>query len=165
MDLYNYGRRLQRKIVEFEESKEPNLVTVSEFAKYLIADNLSAARVWKYMVILNKVHQRLGKNFDSVTKKDIQDLVASINTSSYKEWTKSAYKVAIKRFWKWLKNSEEYPDEVKWVKTTCKQKVRISVKREDVITTDEIASNHLLADCTTNLINNVTSLAQSSFGS
>lgn len=98
------------------------------------------------MVILNKVSDRLEKNFDSVTKKDIQDLVSAINTSSYKEWTKSAFKVIIKRFWKWLKNSEEYPEEVKWIKTTCKQKDRISVKREGILTPDEAAS--LVENCT-----------------
>lgn len=146
LDLYNYGRRLQRKIAVFEESRDPNLEKIVEFAKYLTAENLSAARVWKYMVILNKVSDRLEKNFDSVTKKDIQDLVSAINTSSYKEWTKSAFKVIIKRFWKWLKNSEEYPEEVKWIKTTCKQKDRISVKREGILTPDEAAS--LVENCT-----------------
>ena len=146
MDLYNHGRRLQRKIARYEQSEEPNLAKIAEFSKYLIAENLSAARVLKYMVILGKISERLDKNFDSVTKKDIQDLVATINTSSYKEWTKTGYKVVIKRFWKWLKNSEEYPQEVKWIKTTCKSKNTISVKREDVLTPDEVVS--MVESCT-----------------
>ncbi len=58
MDLYNYGRRLQRKLAEFEQSEDKNLRKIAEFAKFLIAENLSAARVWKYVVIPSKVSER-----------------------------------------------------------------------------------------------------------
>lgn len=47
--------------------------------------------------------------------------MAKIESSQYAEWTKHDFKIAIKKFWKWLKNCEEgYPPEVRWVKATLK---------------------------------------------
>ncbi len=49
---------MQRKVAEFEQSEDKNLRKIAEFAKFLIAENLSAARVWKYVVIPSKVSER-----------------------------------------------------------------------------------------------------------
>jgi integrase len=47
------------------------------------------------------------------------------------------YRVIVKRFYKWLKgNDEEYPEEVRWIKTTLREKDR--VLPQDLLTEDEI---------------------------
>ncbi len=46
-------------------------------------------------------------------------MVYRIERSDYSPWTKHDYKVALKRFYRWLKDGgEEYPEEVKWIRTT-----------------------------------------------
>lgn len=60
-----------------------------------------------------------------------------MENSDYAPWSKQNFKVAIKRFYKWLGgNDEEYPPEVKWIKTTMKEKDR--VLPHDLPTEDEI---------------------------
>lgn len=141
MDLYNYKRRVRDTLPEFQSSDDANLRKVAEFTNKLVAENLSYARIWKYMQTLREINRRLsGKSFDSVTKHDIQNLVSDINTSSYGEWTKHGYRVIIKRFWKWLRGDENYPDTVKWIKASCKQRNKVVIRPEDVLTPEEVQS-------------------------
>jgi site-specific recombinase XerD/ribosomal protein S27AE len=96
---------------------------VKNFEKALFSEGLSLVRVEKYVNTLRKIGEMLGKDFDKASKKDIEDLVYRIERSSYSPWTKHDYKVALKKFYKWLKgNNEEYPEEVRWIKTTLKEK-------------------------------------------
>ena len=41
-----------------------------------------------------------------------------IKGRDYSEWTKRDYKIVIKRFLKWIRKSEDYPDEVKWIRAS-----------------------------------------------
>ncbi|RLG70969.1 MAG: hypothetical protein DRO11_05300 [Methanobacteriota archaeon] len=50
----------------------------------------------------------LGKDFDKATKEDIERLVKRLERSDYSAWTKHDYKVALKRFYRWLNGGEEY---------------------------------------------------------
>ena len=43
-----------------------------------------------------------------------------IDSFNYTDWTKWTYKSTLRRFYKWLSNSEEYPEEVKWIKLKIK---------------------------------------------
>jgi len=78
----------------------------------------------------------LGKNFDEVNKTDIEQLVNRLERSTYSAWTKHDYKVAIKRFYKWLNGGEDYPATVKWIKTTLKRKDVLLPK--NMLTEDEV---------------------------
>lgn len=149
MDLYNYKERVSVAITRYQQSDDYNTRKVIEFTNKLIAENLSYARIWKYIYSLREIDKRLGgKSFDSVTKRDIENLISELNTSYYSEWTKHGYRVVIKRFWKWLKGDENYPTEVKWIKASCKQRNKIAIRPEDVLTTDEVrATAMFLPDC------------------
>lgn len=148
MDLYNYQKRVRDTISQYQQSDEPNLNLVVEFTNKLVAENLSYARIWKYIYCLREIDKRLGgKSFVSVTKLDIQNLVSDLNTSDYSEWTKHGYRVVIKRFWKWIKGDEEYPSEVSWIKASCKQRNKVAIRPEDVLTSDEVKL--MVEHCTT----------------
>jgi len=55
----------------------------------------------------------------------------------YSAWTKQSYKVILKRFYRWLKGGDEgYPPEVRWIKTTLKEKEKLLP--QDLLTEDEI---------------------------
>jgi site-specific recombinase XerD len=94
------------------------------------------------------------KDFTSFTKEEIKSLCASINNSDYAEWTKHDRLVAIKRFMKFLYEQKddktfdkgEYPDNVKWIRTTIKD--NRTMKPKDLLTPDDIKK---LANQTNNL--------------
>jgi len=47
----------------------------------------------------------MNKDFDSATIDDIKKLVGQINDDPrYAEWTKNDFRVALKRFYRWLHN-------------------------------------------------------------
>jgi len=110
---------------------------LKEFERQLLSEGLTSIRVAKYLYTLSRIAEMLGKPFEEATVEDIKDLVYRIERSGYSPWTKKDYKVALKRFYKWLKgNNEEYPPEVKWIKTTLKAKDELLP--EDLLTEEEI---------------------------
>ncbi|MCX6814510.1 MAG: tyrosine-type recombinase/integrase [Candidatus Aenigmarchaeota archaeon] len=112
---------------------------VDGFLNKARAEGLGNLRIAKYKYTLKQLSDMLGRPFADATKEDIERLVAKIEGSNYAEWTKHDYKVAIKRFWKWLKQAEDgYPKEVSWIKTTMKK--NLEKLPEDMLTEAEVAA-------------------------
>jgi site-specific recombinase XerD/ribosomal protein L40E len=79
----------------------------------------------------------LKKEFEYTDKDDIINLMNHINNNTnYSEWTIKDYKVTLKKYYRWLRKTEDYPEEVKFLKTTVKK----SDKKlpESLLTIDEI---------------------------
>ena len=64
----------------------------------MYAEGLSDARFLKYLSQLNVLTYKFNKDFDKVTITDIYRVVAEIERSDEKPWTKHDYKVKIKLF-------------------------------------------------------------------
>jgi len=138
IDLHGFKVRLERAetLVEFRNPiSTRNSELIKRFEDYCFSEGLSEARVVKYLQSLRKIAEWLGKDFDKATKEDIERLVKRLERSDYSAWTKHDYKVALKRFYRWL-NGGDYPPEVKWIKTTLKSKD--SILPEDLLTEDEV---------------------------
>lgn len=63
-------------------------------------------------------------------------MVSIIEERYEKEWSKQRFKVALKVFYRWLKNSDEDPPETRWIRTTVSRRGRILP--EQLITEEEI---------------------------
>ncbi|MBS7612227.1 tyrosine-type recombinase/integrase [Candidatus Bathyarchaeota archaeon] len=138
VDIHDYeGRlRLAEKAIHNPLPKRSREL-LEEYEKQLLSEGLSAVRVAKYLYILRRIADMLDKPFEEATVEDIKDLVYRIERGDYSPWTKHDYKVALKRFYKWLKgNNEEYPPEVKWIKTTLK--ARDELLPEDLLTEEDV---------------------------
>ena len=99
-----------------------NEALIGDFLENCYAEGLGERRVKKYGYTLKSLSARLKKDFDMAVKEDIIKVVSQIEKSNYADWTKHDYKVALKKFYKWLKKTEEvYPEEVRWIKTTIKR--------------------------------------------
>jgi site-specific recombinase XerD len=86
-------------------------------------------------------------NFRKANKQDIVKLVAKINNNSdFKDWTKYNYLVILRRFYKWLRQSDEYPKEVKWIHPRIKQHKKTMPK--ELLTFDDVKN---MANATNNL--------------
>lgn len=62
------------------------------------------------------------------------------------EWTYHTYCVILKRLYKWLRGSEDYPPEVKWIKARVRNKTTITADKllseQEVLRLAEKAENH-----------------------
>jgi len=123
IDIYQYEEQLQSvyRRIENSEITEKNKKLIKEFLDYCFAEGLSVPRVIKYATTLLSLARLLGKDFDKTTKQDIVRVVGKIERNSYSAWTKKDFKVTLKKFYKWLRQTDDYPEEVKWLKTTLKK--------------------------------------------
>lgn len=138
IDIHDFAGRLERAELRLHNPlSEKNKELILDFEKALFTEGLTKIRITKYVETLRRIGEMLGKNFDQVTKADIENFVYKLEKSDYSPWTKHDYKVVLKRFYKWLKgNNEDYPLEVKWIKTTLKTKGQLLP--EELVTEDEV---------------------------
>ncbi|MFA4820220.1 MAG: hypothetical protein WC613_04675 [Candidatus Aenigmatarchaeota archaeon] len=70
--------------------RDHNIALIDKFLDSCLSEGIGNSRIKKYRYILTKLSEWLDKNFDEVTKEDIQGLVRKIEMSDYKDWTKLA---------------------------------------------------------------------------
>jgi len=146
VDIHNFEKRLEQVVEKLNELDEVNRNDVLKFLKQLSAEGKSAGRVMKYVYTLKALARMLNKPFRSAVKNDIIDLVSKIETN--KNWTDSTkhdFKVILRIFYRWLRQTEDYPPEVKWVKITLKK--NNNKLPEEILTKEEVEK---LADATDN---------------
>jgi site-specific recombinase XerD len=123
-DIYKSKQSLERKIASIEADRDIlslNRDKILEFYRSCQANGLSPARTLRYLHDLSKLGKFLDKSFGKVDKQDIEKVLQSIENSDYSIQTKLDFRVSIKKFYKWLNGGEEYPESVKWIKTTGKK--------------------------------------------
>ncbi len=151
-DIHNFERQLKgltEKIKKEKRISEKNKKLIIKFMKHCFAEGLSIPRIATYLQILKSLAIQLRKDFDKATKKDIMRLVERIEREGYRikvngktirkkysEWAKHDRKVTLKKFYRWLKGTDVYPEEVRWIKTTSKAGTKILP--EEILSEEEI---------------------------
>jgi integrase len=86
------------------------------------------------------------KPFRNWNKDDIRKVVLYIQSKpEWGEYTKKDYKSSLRKFFKWLRNTEEYPEEVRWIKTNPPGNYHRRLP-EEILTEDEIKRMYDAAD-------------------
>lgn len=136
-DIYNYERILERVFVKIKDSSidEESKANILEFLRDCTVQGLSKPRVIKYGEMLGQCAKLFGKPFSQVIKDDMFSFVQEIEERNYSDWTKRDYKIVIKRFFKWLRKSEDYPEEVRWIKAKIRKN---NMLPEELLTEDEV---------------------------
>lgn len=128
LKIYDDDKRLDRAIARLRGSgiSSKNKGLIQGFISDCNARNLSFSRQTKYIDHLRRLAEWLGRDLERASKKDLKEVVAHLNGMSYRARTKRDYKVALKVFYKWLFGSEEeeYPEQVRWIKTSLKRSER-----------------------------------------
>jgi len=88
-----------------EALPEPNRQHAKDFESYMQVLNRNPRTIWRRLYEIAWLLQRLGKDAKQATKKDIERLVLQINSSSKAEISKTKLKITLKRFYKWLYDS------------------------------------------------------------
>jgi site-specific recombinase XerD len=118
-DLYKREEKLQSLLEEISQAKEinrENATVLLEYDKSMRRDDLSVSRREKVTRTLFIIAKWINKPFKACKKDDIEKVIDEIESRDFSEWTKHDYKAILKKFYKWLRNSETYPKEVSWIK-------------------------------------------------
>jgi site-specific recombinase XerD len=120
VEIHNYERKIANTLKRIEDSSigEEDKQLLLKFHKECTIKGLSKARILKYFDVLGRIAIWFNKPLQQVKKEDIMNLVQRVESSNYSEWTKHDYKVVLKIFYRWLRKTEDYPEEVKWIKTS-----------------------------------------------
>jgi len=138
-EIYEYERVLKGVLHSLKNSGicQANKALIERFSRYLFAQGLSYGRIIKYTIEARKVAEILNKPLSEVTKEDVIELVQRIERrNDYTEYTKQDYKLTIKKLYKFIKGTEDYPEEVNWIRLTSKKN---NYKLpEELLTEDEV---------------------------
>lgn len=142
LDPHKYEDRYKCTIRGIENSKisTRNKKLIFRFKDDCVRDGLTKARIIKLMDTMKCIAIIFDKDLDKVTKRDVQRFVTYVQENEkFGVWTKAAYKVILKKFYKWLKgNSETYPEEVRWVKTNINKNLIRLPAESGLLTEDDI---------------------------
>jgi len=132
--IYKYKQILAREISNIEKDRVNGKI-ILKYYRSRVAEGLSLARILKCVSTLKLISRRLKKPFTEARKEDIVDLIANIEERDISPWTKHDYKVILKKFYKWLRDSDD-PPEVKWIKIPTN--IKNSLVKEKLLTPKEI---------------------------
>jgi len=119
-DIYDVDRRLElvsRRIRESKEITERNKELIFKFADSCTLRGLSKLRAVFYLNRFWNIARFAEKDFDRMSRLDIEGLVRKIHANGFAPRTASDHLTAIKTFWKWLEDTgDTYPGKVRWIK-------------------------------------------------
>ena len=141
ISVHDYERRLQlvlRLIKTDQKLLKENRAVVLGFHRQIVAEGISLPRQVKYLHTLRKLGRMLERPFVDVQKDDIVGLLARLEELPLKDSTKRDCKVILKRFCKWLRNSDDYPPEVKWIHAGVKASSQLLP--DQLLTEEEVLS-------------------------
>jgi integrase len=139
-DLYNYPRRLERAKQRVSELRNSDLAL--SFLDHLEALGLSVGRVAKYANHLCTLLKVIDFDPTSASKKDVERVVAWINSQQYKASTKRDLKLIIRKLIQYAKlgscdKKTPLPPEVAWISLTLKEK-DLRVKPESILKPEDL---------------------------
>ncbi len=142
LDLHSYKLRFeQQKVLLWKRAiSQRNKELIWSFQEHLSLIGVTCSRILKYLGKLPRVAGWLGVDFDTVTKKDVERVFLALNQrNDIALSTKVDYAILVKRFYRWLLGNEtEFPEQVKWLKTTLKFKNKHIPSQADLITEAEV---------------------------
>jgi len=139
-DAHNYSKRLEVQLRLLNDDKAisaDNKELIREFKDYSFCRGLSKGRITRYLFDLRTLSHMLGKNFKDAGKEDIFAVVGKLETSDrYAKSTIRDFKLTLRIFYRWLRKTDVYPDEVSWIRANHKNN-RIK-NPEDMLTEEEV---------------------------
>jgi len=133
------AKSLERDIERIKNSDkicEENKQVIFKFNDFMNANGYSKATLRNVLWALSTIAAIHSKPFQECTKDDVIRVVSEIENRYNNEKTKTALKCELKRFYRWIRNSKTYPEEVEWIKLNHNLNNRILP--EEILTKEEI---------------------------
>ncbi len=120
-EIHDMKRGLERALIRLRKARNvsaENRELILKFHDHCFSEGPSLPSVLFYVRKLPKLAAMLGKYFRQAMREDIEAVVGKLERTNYAEWTKRGFKGALKKFYKWLDDGEDYPATVRWIKTS-----------------------------------------------
>ncbi len=118
IDIFNSERRYDNAVKRLKEStiSQRNKELILGFANDCLIGwggvKIKKLRAAKYLGLLRILAEILGKDFDYLDKQDVKRVLHNIDTDpSKKEWAQHDYRIALRKFVKWLREEHGYPND------------------------------------------------------
>ena len=112
-DIKGITESVTNRIKASNEILEANKQLIFKFCDHCSLQGLSNHRVLFYLNRFWNIARYTKKDFNKMTKQDIEEIVKTIIENRFKPRTIEDHLTAIKTFWKWLEgNGEIYPHKV-----------------------------------------------------
>ena len=136
-EIYNNKKWVENLIKKISASaiSEEQKNGILSFIETCYAEGLKDSTIKNHLCRLRFITTHLKKNFEDVNKGDIISLMKIIESSHYAESEKAGIKSCLRKFYKWLRKTEDYPDEVKWIKFRRNKNKRLP---EEILTEQDI---------------------------
>jgi len=122
--IHDYEQRLTRHKRNIKQL--PNGETTLQFLNHIGAIGLSLARVTKYATHLPPLLRMINTDIKTITKSQVETIIADINNSKQKAWTKHDKKLILRKLVQYAKKGScakgtSLPKEVNWISLTLKE--------------------------------------------
>lgn len=140
--------RLLERVLSDKKLSSNSRSLIREHIAYLQAQGRDTKTLIKHLYCLKVfVDFAEGKvDFKALTRKDIEKIIAKLESSDYKPETKRNVKAVVKGFWKHAFGQDEfYPEPIRWIKTTTRRKDKLMpdgiLSEEDIMKLLDVANN------------------------
>jgi len=123
IDVHEQARGLQLALNSIKADSKigyDDRLAIIEFDTACAAEGLSPLRRIHYLRLLAQLARNMGRPLKDADKQDVVKLLSKLEGRGYSEWAMHDFKVALKKYYRWLRGLEDYPPEVKWIKTTTR---------------------------------------------
>ncbi len=150
--LYHIQHVVKKRLDSISNNKtisDNNKKLIDGFIQTCTAKGLSGHRLLFYLSRLTKILEFNGKDMDQWNRDDVEKVMARVESSGYKAWTRENFKVTLKIFFKWyykVENGDPLPTLVRWL---TNQSPPNKLVRDDLLTPEEVKK---MMDCTNNLM-------------
>lgn len=138
LDIHQYKKRADRAVQRIKDSQLPQNVKqdIFEFKRTCLMEGLGHGKIYRYLDDLRRIYLWTGKDYRNWDKRDVENLILYLDGKDYSEWTKHGFKILIRKYFRWLRNTEELPPEVKWIKLRVNK--RNNRLPEELLTEEDI---------------------------
>lgn len=140
--------RLLERVLSDKKLSSNSRSLIREHIAYLQAQGRDTKTLIKHLYCLKVfVDFAEGKmDFKALTRKDIEKIIAKLESSDYKPESKRNVKAVVKGFWKHAFGQDEfYPEPIRWIKTTTRRKDKLMpegiLSEEDIMKLLDAANN------------------------
>ncbi len=127
-DLYNRTNRLQTSLDRVNGLPNPDKDDILAHVQHLLDERRAKLTIIRNISSLITFREKLGKSFRNATASDLRDAFSKMEKDGWKtkqgkikeysSWTDKKFRDVIKKFYKVVfGNNEQYPEEVRWIKT------------------------------------------------
>ena len=149
IDIHDRKHRFDLALRNLQQDpwiKPENKLLIQRFVTFCGAANLSVERQLIHLQKLTVLARLHPPTFEQATKESILDLMDRVKKRDVAEWTYQMYCVALKKFCRWLRGTDDYPPEVRWLKASVRNKTNVTADKllsePEVLKLAEVAENH-----------------------